>query len=69
MRKNIFEPVPIVEGPWQSGSIKSSIGTFEAADDDPLKFANPLSVGLTLLRTEPEGVRETRLTMVRKANQ
>ncbi|EKF7416916.1 hypothetical protein EFK68_03890 [Pseudomonas aeruginosa] len=52
-QKCTFEPVPIIDGPWQGGSIQSSLGTFEIADDEPLEFANPLSLS-------PPGVQRTR---------
>jgi hypothetical protein len=56
---------------------------FESTDEVPVGYVEGLDFfytmqnaegrgrieGLTLLRTEPEGVRETRLTLVRKAGQ
>lgn len=52
-QEHTFEPVPIVDGPWQGGSIQSSLGTFEVADDEPLEFANPLTLS-------PPGVQRVR---------
>lgn len=39
-----FGRLPIIDGPWKGGALETEIGTFEVADDDPLEFANPLTV-------------------------
>lgn len=43
-QKQQFGRLPVIDGPWKGGSVDYSVGTFEVAGDEPLEFANPLTI-------------------------
>lgn len=48
-----FGRLPVIDGPWKGGAVDTAVGTFEVAGDEPLEFANPLTIS-------PPGVERVR---------